>query len=349
MKKLFNFKKWLTLSESAKRLTSIFEEDVSEADVLRLGLDGHLILSVNFINNTKARLGKIVDLFDTKWTISRKAEGLSSNERPRFTLKDFDEIPKDAAEKIQLIPIAEQENYDVFMTSLILDLDMKKFINLDDNVVSINGIWDLPMIGAELLHIEDLYQKDTGGPKVKFTKNQGLFLKRGSDEICLLQEVVYSDDELVDFEAILNLWALKTPTSRMSNLVTKQEFTDETKHTEFSMNQNKDQNLKDCYNQTGRMSDDDFVVVIRSDELINFEQRVREDEQLHEKPLESKERNTLLTLISAILNYSAVDVTSRNATSKIVMMTEDLGAPISDDTIRSILNKLPYAVDSRMR
>lgn len=55
--KLFKLKEWLTVPEAAKYLSLIFGEDVSEAEVLRLCLDGHLKLSVNFVNHAEAKRG----------------------------------------------------------------------------------------------------------------------------------------------------------------------------------------------------------------------------------------------------------------------------------------------------
>ena len=54
MSKLFNLKKLFTIAETAKRLSSVFDEDVTEADVLQLVFDGHLQLSVNFPSETCA-------------------------------------------------------------------------------------------------------------------------------------------------------------------------------------------------------------------------------------------------------------------------------------------------------
>lgn len=44
---LYRLKKWLTVPDAAAHLSIAFGEEVTEADVLRLGLDGHLTLSVN--------------------------------------------------------------------------------------------------------------------------------------------------------------------------------------------------------------------------------------------------------------------------------------------------------------
>ena len=52
--KLFKLREWLTLNDAARHLSIMFDEQVDEADVLRLALDGHLKLSVNFVNFTNA-------------------------------------------------------------------------------------------------------------------------------------------------------------------------------------------------------------------------------------------------------------------------------------------------------
>ena len=47
MGELFKLKKWLTLEETAKRLSNSLSKPVSVADVLQLSLDEHLTVSVN--------------------------------------------------------------------------------------------------------------------------------------------------------------------------------------------------------------------------------------------------------------------------------------------------------------
>jgi hypothetical protein len=46
--KLLELKKWLTVPAAAERLSTILEDKVTEADVFRLALDGHLTLSAYF-------------------------------------------------------------------------------------------------------------------------------------------------------------------------------------------------------------------------------------------------------------------------------------------------------------
>ena len=62
MNKLLNLKHRLTVPDAARHLTMFFGEDVSEADVLRLALDGHLTLSVNFVNHAMGRCGPVISV-----------------------------------------------------------------------------------------------------------------------------------------------------------------------------------------------------------------------------------------------------------------------------------------------
>ena len=49
---LYKLKEWLTAPDAAAHLSMALVEDVTEADVLQLALDGQLTLSVNFVNPT---------------------------------------------------------------------------------------------------------------------------------------------------------------------------------------------------------------------------------------------------------------------------------------------------------
>ncbi|ADI30177.1 hypothetical protein [Methylotenera versatilis] len=60
MKKLFEFKTWLTLDAAAQYLSSILGDSVNSADVLQLGLDGYLKLSVNFLNEVPVKKARLV-------------------------------------------------------------------------------------------------------------------------------------------------------------------------------------------------------------------------------------------------------------------------------------------------
>lgn len=67
------------------------------------------------------------------------------------------------------------------------------------------------------------------------------------------------------------------------------------------------------------------------------------------KPFTTTERNTLLTIIAALCDYSAIKHQERGAAVQIAKMTEELGATVTDDTIRKVLAKIPDALETRMK
>ena len=58
-KKLFTLKKHLSLSQTAEHLSTLFDDEVTEADIFQLALDRHLKLSVN-LKSIPAYSGKVV-------------------------------------------------------------------------------------------------------------------------------------------------------------------------------------------------------------------------------------------------------------------------------------------------
>jgi hypothetical protein len=65
------------------------------------------------------------------------------------------------------------------------------------------------------------------------------------------------------------------------------------------------------------------------------------------KPLSTNERNTLLTIITALCDYSAIKYQERGAANQIAKLTDEIGAPISDETIRKVLKQIPDALAAR--
>jgi hypothetical protein len=61
------------------------------------------------------------------------------------------------------------------------------------------------------------------------------------------------------------------------------------------------------------------------------------------------ERYTLYLLIAALLRNMDIDWNQRGITKVIVGMTEELGAPIGDDTVRNIIKRLDDAVERRAK
>lgn len=68
-----------------------------------------------------------------------------------------------------------------------------------------------------------------------------------------------------------------------------------------------------------------------------------------EKRLSTRERRTLHTVIAALCKKAGIDPTARGAAMAIESATAELGVPVGDDSIRSILKAIPDALESRTR
>ena len=284
MSKLFNLKVWLTVPDAAKHLSIVFGEEVSAADVLRLALDGHLKLSVNFVNKARAKCGKVIPIEDAQY-----------REFPADLVASMPGIPEEAKGK----PV---------MVLRGLNIDDKRVLELESEVVSLEGVWDLPMIGAEQLDIEHECQNLTDGPAVTLMNIEGAFVARTEGEMCQLQDSFEPKE-------------IKTPHG-------KKKF-------------------DRSYYPAGGLPDD-AVLVVRTDELRKFEQKISGNTK-EEKPLKTTERNTLLTIIAALCDYSAIDPTGRGTAGQISKMSEEVGAPVTDDTIRTVLSRIPDALETRKK
>jgi hypothetical protein len=153
--KLSKFKEWWTLPDAAKYLSEADRNEVTEADILRLALDGHINLSVCFVNQTKARRGTVVGRKDVKWG----------------------ELPLDLGFQLKNYPDFER-NGDSWRYMKSLQINDTQFLNISDEWTTIEGVWDLPMFGCGRLNIEDKYQRLTDGPEVAFQRLGGPVVER---------------------------------------------------------------------------------------------------------------------------------------------------------------------------
>jgi hypothetical protein len=201
-------------------------------------------------------------------------------------LSSLNGLPANLTETISKLPVEDWSKYYYFLRSTQVEND--KFINLEERAGPIEGLWDLPMFGAERLDIENKYQALSGGPRVTLHNIDGVFLVQG-DTVCLVHD------------------NRDYPSSTIP---------------------------------------DDFLLVVKTDELRAFEVNLSNNVS---KPLNTTERNTLLTIIAAFCKYESINPSARDTTSQLVQMTEDLGAPISDDTIRKVLHQIPNALEARRK
>jgi hypothetical protein len=160
--KLFKLKTWLSLSETAHHLTGLCGEQVTELDVLRLGLDGHLMLSIYIMSNTWGRYG---------YLYSEELEKCSS-------------------------PIVSG-GWDIIHGSK--PEDRIDYIKLADDTKLINGLYDLPAIFQNKQGIVKKCSELLTNLPFNFEAVGGIVLRIDDNTICQLQECMNSDNPTEDF------------------------------------------------------------------------------------------------------------------------------------------------------
>lgn len=319
MSKLFKLKEWLTLEEATNHISNVLGEPVTLADIYRLSLDGHLKLSADFVNGSQARTGKFV-----------KTEDI-----------DFIVIDK--------MPLTGEQLDKPFSMPLNGEIRCLKddWIALDEKVVSIRGLWDLTMMGAEQVDIEFYYQQEISGIEVTLQALDGVFLQQG-EMLCQLQTDF--DDNEYQPGSKAQLKALKMNIAQEN--LSKEDAEKNIKKFESIRKKYLDERRKnkhaDNFFPSGGLDEHDYVLVVKTNEVTRFIQTL-EDTPLEAKPLNSKERNSLLVLLGAVFNHSDIEPSQRGIATSLVVMTELIGAPLTDDTIRKILNQIEPAIESRSK
>lgn len=317
MSKLFKLKAWLTLDEAVNHISTVLGESATKTDLLRFALDGYLTLSVNFVNHAKARKGKWVKTEDVQ-----------------FYLIETDIL---SGEKLEN-PISMPLNNELFVSD-------DNWISLDKPVESVSGVWDLAMVGAETLDIEHLYQQSTSGLEVTLVAIDGTFVEKG-DVICQLQtdydENEYQTGSRAQKTDLERYVIEKKLSEEEANKIRSKYQEDRKKYLEKRKNTPRE----NLFYPSGGLGEHDYVLVVRTEEITRFI-RSLEDFSAIEKPLTSKERNSLLVLIGALCRENGIDPKKRGIAAALVAMTENLGAPLTDDTVRKILNQIEDAVSLR--
>ncbi len=350
MSKLFKLKEWLTVPDSARYLSIAFGEDVTEPDVLRLALDGHLKLSVNFVNHARAKRGKVVSRNDTEWimfpNLNRKATENNSSAPVDVTPDKIKDYPPDLLAKWFEIPENERGNF--FPLLMSLNIDNLRFLTLDKKVTSIMGVWDLSMIGGEELDIEHRYQLLTGGPAVTLEGMNGAFVERDDGLMYQLQSDF--DDNEYQTGSTAQLKKLKKHIESNKIKGTEaQKLLDTHKHDrKIFLEKRASEDNSHKYFPAGGLTEDS-VLVVRTAALRDFEQSINDTPKLSDKAITTTERNTLLAIIAGLCDYSAINPSERGVADKIAVMTQEYGAEVSSETIRKVLAKIPAALVTRMK
>lgn len=93
--------------------------------------------------------------------------------------------------------------------------------------------------------------------------------------------------------------------------------------------------------------------VIWATDNLKLEQKLRRFEENHsksaERPLSTRLLRTLLTIIAALCNKAGIKLNDRGAAARISELTEEIGASVSDDTVRKIISEIDDAVETRTK
>jgi hypothetical protein len=293
--KLFSVKEWLTLDDAAKHLSIVFGEEVTRPDILRLALDKRLTLSVDFVNHANARKGKLKPIEECVVSIF---PNLVRN--PKELLDGFNrKVPYAEIEKLAPEIREALNSGEMILVPEGLSYRENEFLVLDDAIESINGVWDLPMMGGEALDVEHLYQMETGGPSVTLLNLEGAFVERGN-LVCQLQ---------ADFDDNEYETGSKISGEQLEKRIQKQNLPTEHADALRESYKTQRQKLKETwkskpssryYPAAGLPTD--AVYVVRTASLRAFEQSVLDNlSSSNEKPLGQREETTLLNIVGGLL------------------------------------------------
>lgn len=212
--KLFKLREWLTPPETAKYLSVVLGEEVAEADVLRLALDGHLTLSFHFLNPAEALAGYVIPYIKGARVIfcyfPSNGEGGSvyiyaSPDMPPDELQKYLDYPVDEkgverqiprieevskeiwecfeSHTLRAAPLSDRKAEEIRQCLLNRSMLMASPINTNKMVffpqidwAPPEGVHDLYLVGAGRDFVESNYQKLAGGPPVEIHSSSPVFV-----------------------------------------------------------------------------------------------------------------------------------------------------------------------------
>lgn len=276
MSKLLSLKQWLSLAEAAEHLQTIFNEQVTVADVLRFCISGHLTLSANFVNHGRAKLARKVPFLEAGFTL---LPDLQDSDPPTVTLMGRDEVVAAFQEWLKLHPeqaaLVTEKKRSLVAILRGDEISTTECVTRGEGIQVLKGIWDLSMIGAERLDIEHRLQQETGGPEVELICLGGVLLSRPDGTFARLQ-AEFAEDEL--------------PPEKLSSDASPEQ---RKRHEEHR------------YYPAGGLPED-APIVVRSEALLEFIEAVSGGPA--KKVLATRERNNYLRLIVALAKQAKIDL-----------------------------------------
>ena len=172
------------------------------------------------------------------------------------------------------------------------------YLVLEGSVSNISGIWDLPMLGAEALDVEHMYQMETDGPEVTLIDLEGAFVERGAI-VCQLQDDCEnneycsgskaSGERLEENIRLENIHSEKAADLRARHVAARKKFLEERRT-----------RGRDSYFYQAGALPKDAVYVVRTSAIRAFEQTVLQQSSAN-KPMSQREETTLLNITGGLL------------------------------------------------
>lgn len=178
-------------------------------------------------------------------------------------------------------------------------------------VNTLEGIWDLPLIGQERVEIEHKYQLLTGGPTVDLHSFDGPLVSHPDGT----------------WGEILERFS-ENPYFNKNNLKSPYDHPDN-------------------YYPAGQLPPD-AVLVVRTSALQKLEALISKPEPAAERPVARRERTTLLMIIAALAKLAKIDVAKpSSAAAAIESETIQMGARVAARTIEEHLRRIPEARENK--
>lgn len=144
MRKISRLKEWLALGDASQSLSALFNDEISESDILQLSLERQLILSCRVDTLQSAYLGK------------------ASNERGSGSLR---------------ASLTDTSPPGIFVAP------GNSVVNLEQDCTVISGLWDLTMSGEERVYVINRYRALVNEPPVDDVTFNGVLLKRPGENL----------------------------------------------------------------------------------------------------------------------------------------------------------------------
>jgi hypothetical protein len=93
----------------------------------------------------------------------------------------------------------------------------------------------------------------------------------------------------------------------------------------------------------------DMKLVIKADDLKALQTKDKQKATEEQQEPSTKRKNTYLLLISALLKQAGIDPNDRGIAAAIGRLLEERGTPMDPKTIRSVLDEIPDALESRQK